>query len=138
MKTENIGALLREGVALREEIAVRKARLAEINLLVAQATEFRDGCNTGRIAADGVLAKVVRKTTVTWDQQALSEACKQIGVAEFRKGFAFEFRPRSARALQDWLASPETSPEARDMVCAARTIRDAAPTVTFERVEEEA
>lgn len=126
--------LMREAFALKARIDADKRRLAEIYSELAAAAEFRDGSKTARVAGQEYLAKVQQRETVTWDQNMLREAVKAIGVDEFRKAFTFEYKPKSAKVLKDWMADPATSEESRRRISAARQVKLGSPAVSVEYV----
>ncbi len=128
----NLAELLKEGLALKTEIAQRQNRLHEINRVLADAAEYKPGSSTGRVAAGGILARVTRRQNTKWDQAALSAACQKIGAPLFKKAFTYEFKPIDARTLRAWLSSDDTPDEAKQLIEAARTITDGLPSVTYE------
>lgn len=132
----DMSKLMREAMQIKARMDADKKRLAEINAAIADEVVFDGDCKTARLAMDGMMAKVQLRETVSWDQDALRAACKVIGADAFRKAFEYEFKPVSARALQSWLASPETPDEWRRLVTDARTIKTGAPSVSYEVVEE--
>lgn len=134
-----IADLMKEALDIKTRIDADRERLAQINTVLAAGVQFKNGSKTARIAEDGYLAKVQLRETVSWDQEALCRAVKKMGVSEFRKGFTFEYKPRSARILKDWLASPETSEENRKLIAEARQVKNGLPSVSIEYVggEEE-
>ena len=136
--TNDITELLREGYQLKARMAQDKERLAQINAAIAAQATFSGACKTARLAASGYVAKVQRKETVTWDQKALWKAVQVMGVPEFKKAFTFEYKPKSSKDLTAYMADPETPDEYRKLIDAARTIKEGAPSVTFEFVETEA
>lgn len=135
--TENISKLLAEAYSLKERMAADKARLAEINRLVFEQAEFDDTCKTTRLAASGYVAKVQRKEVVSWNQEALRKAVAIMGVKEFSKLFDYEYKPKSSKTLKDYLADPETPNEYRALLDSARTVKEGAPSITYEWTEGE-
>ena len=133
----DISALLREGYQLKARMAADKERLAFINGVLASQATFPEGSNTARMAADGYLAKIQCKETVSWDQKALRKAVSFMGVEEFRKGFDYEYKPRSAKILKDYLAAADTPDEYRKLIDDARIVKRATPSVSYEHVGEE-
>ena len=135
---KDISELLREGYQLKARMAADKERLAQINAAIAGMATFSGACKTARLAASGYVAKVQRKETITWDQKALWKAVQVMGVPEFRKAFTFEYKPKSSKELKDYMADVNTPDEYRKLIDAARTVKEGAPSVTFEFVETEA
>lgn len=135
--TSDISELLREGYQLKARMAADKERLAQINAAIAGMATFSGACKTARLAASGYVAKVQRKETVTWDQKLLYKAVSRMGVEEFKKAFTFEYKPKSSKELKDYMAAPDTPDEYRKLIDAARTVKEGAPSVTFEFVEAE-
>lgn len=135
--TNDITELLREGYQLKERMAADKTRLAQINAAIAAQATFSGACKTARLAASGYVAKVQRKETVVWDQNALGKAVQVMGVPEFRKAFTFEYKPKSSRELTAYMAAPDTPDEYRKLIDAARTVKEGAPSVSYEFVEAE-
>lgn len=135
---KDITELLREGYQLKARMAADKERLAQINAAIAGMATFSGACKTARLAASGYVAKVQRKETVTWDQKALWKAVQVMGVPEFKKAFTFEYKPKSAKELNAYMAAPDTPDEYRKLIDAARTVKEGSPSVTFEFVEAEA
>lgn len=133
---QNVSELMREALQIKARMDMDKARLAEINKVMAEEAVFEGECKTARLAMDGMMAKVQLRETVSWNQDALREACKVIGADNFRRAFDYEFKPVSARALQAWLADPENRDDWRRMVTDARIIKTGAPSVSYEVVEE--
>ncbi len=134
--TENISQLLAEAYSLKERMAADKARLAEINKQVFAQAEFDDTCKTTRLAASGYIAKVQRKEVVSWNQETLRKAVAVMGVKEFSKLFDYEYKPKSSKVLKDYLANPSTPDEFRTLLDAARSVKEGAPSITYEWVEE--
>lgn len=126
--------LMREAFALKARIDADKRRLAEIYSELAAAAEFRDGSKTARVAGQEYLVKVQQRETVTWDQNALREAVRVMGVEEFRKAFTFEYKPISSQSLKNWMADPSTSDESRRLISAARQVKMGSPSVSVEYV----
>lgn len=135
--TSDISELLREGYQLKARMAADKERLAQINAAIAGMATFSGACKTARLAASGYVAKVQRKETVVWDQNALGKAVQVMGVPEFRKAFTFEYKPKSSRELTAYMAAPDTPDEYRKLIDAARTVKEGAPSVSYEFVEAE-
>ena len=135
--TNDISELLREGYQLKARMAADKERLAQINAAIAGMATFSGACKTARLAASGYVAKVQRKETITWDQKALWKAVQVMGVPEFRKAFTFEYKPKSSKELKDYMADASTPDEYRKLIDAARTVKEGAPSVSYEFVEAE-
>ena len=133
----DITELLREGYQLKARMAADKERLAAINAAIAGMATFSGACKTARLAASGYVAKVQRKETVVWDQNALGKAVQVMGVPEFRKAFTFEYKPKSSRELTAYMADASTPDEYRKLIDAARTVKEGAPSVSYEFVEAE-
>ena len=112
--------------------AVKK--LARARLPKGRGLIITGGTSTTRL---GYVAKVQRKETVCWDQKALWKAVQVMGVPEFRKAFTFEYKPKSSKELKDYMADASTPDEYRKLIDAARTVKEGAPSVTFEFVEAE-
>lgn len=132
----SIAELLKEGLALKTEIAQRQTRLHEINRVLAEAATYKPGSSTGHIAAGGIMAKVMKRQNVKWDQDALAVAHKKMGTELFAKAFTYKFEPINARQLKNWLSSGDVPDEAKHLVLEARTVTDGAPYVVYEEATE--
>ena len=132
---QDLGTLLSEGAKLKARIDADKARLAEINRQLEAAAVFPEGKSTAHMAAGGFRATVTRKTYVKWDQKKLVKAMDAMGTEAFRKVFAYEFKPVSAKTLNSFLEFGNEADVAA--VRDAMTETAGAPSVKYEEVLED-
>lgn len=127
--------LLSEGARLKARIDADTSRLREVNRALEGIAVFEDGKSTARLAADGIMAKIQRKTNVRWDQDALKKACGVMGAEAFCKVFKYEFKPKGAKELAAFLDCGKE--EHVGLVRGAMTAAPGAPYVVYETVAEE-
>ena len=129
---EAVSSLVQEGAALKARIDSDTARLREINRELAEQATFPDGKNTAKIEENGVKATIQLKTYTKYDQEKLDAARRAMGNEAFLKPFTYEFKPRSKKDLDAFLAYGDPAQTA--MVRDAMTITEGAPQVTYEQV----
>ena len=131
---QNLGALLRRGMELKKQMAAIRTELGQVHNAITAMASFKPGSKTCTMAQDGILCKVQQRDNVTWDQAQLKAAYKVIGPEGFSRAFDYEFKPISARALNAWMADPNTPDVWRQLVSVARTVKTQSPSVSFEDV----
>ncbi len=136
-KEWSLGSLLRRAVELRTQLNGIRKELGQVQDMIASMATYGQGSKTCTMAEDGILCKVQRRETVTWDQRQLKMAYQMIGAEGFSQAFDYEFKPISAKALNAWMADPNTPDAWRKMISIARTVKTQAPSVTFEDVRGE-
>jgi len=125
--------LIREGSVLKAEIDEKSERLREINVRLAALAKFAPGKKTATVEGAGIRAKVQLKVYTKFDQEKVAIARIQMGDHAFAKLFAWTFKARSSKDLEDFLAHGQAEHVA--LVRAAMIITDGAPAVTYEPVE---
>ncbi len=129
----NVETMLQEGARLKAEIAAATERLRQINQAVAGAAQFKDGAKTGHVVAGGVRAKVSLRDNVRWDQERLLQL-RQFCPEAFERAFKAEFKPASAKGLQEAMAMDAGFAEGVEW---ARTVSPGAPQVDYEILADE-
>ncbi len=132
MKT-SIENLVHEAYRLDREVKEKTARLRDLKKQIEAAAAFPAGKNTGQLSTPHYSVKVTRKFNETWDQTILNSTVRgTLGDGIFLKLFRFKFEPE-AKQLSGYLEhGPE---EHKALIEDARTIRDGAPQITFETLE---
>lgn len=119
--------LIKEGFALKQEIDAKTARLREINTLLADKAEYKNGSNTGRITCPGLAVKVTRRNNEKWDQTKLAQVREHFP-AEFEAAFKAKYEP-----VKKALSSAPA--EFQKAAAWAVTVTPGAPTVTYETLD---
>ena len=123
--------LIQEGARLKEQILAMTDRLREINAQLAECAEYPNGGKTGHLSGGGYLIKVILRDNIKWDQERIQQMISHLpGVKEC---FKAEYKPDN-RKLEKVMAKDEAVEKA---VAWARTVTPGAPTVTYERLDEE-
>lgn len=126
-------ALIREGVELKGQIDDATARLRDINRRLAEMASFPEGKNTAHLEGAGFEVTIQKKEYTKYDQGKLDAARKAMGNELFLKPFTYEFKPRSKKELDAFMAYGDADQVA--MIREAMTITEGAPQVTYKPME---
>jgi hypothetical protein len=126
-----INDLIAEGATLKTYIETATAKLREINQQIATVAEYKDGSKTGHLVGGGYTVKVSLRDNVKWDQNKIAQVITLIPAA--KECFKTEYKPDSKK-LDAAIARSEDLEKAINW---ARTVTPGAPSVTYEKIEEE-
>jgi hypothetical protein len=124
--------LVREGARLKAQIATAESKLKEINARLAEIAHFEPGSKTAHLVAAGYRVKVQRREYVSWDQEKLQQIRAHVGDLRFGGTFKVEYKPHNMKAVNAALMDPEMGEALRW----AMTVKEGAPSVTYELLEE--
>lgn len=126
-------ALIREGARLKGIIDEATVSLRDINRQLAEQATFPEGKNTARLSGAGFNVTIQKKAYTKYDQDKLDAARKAMGNDLFLKPFTYEFKPRSKKELDAFMAYGDPGQAA--MIREAMTISEGAPQVSYEPME---
>ena len=109
------------------------ARNAEIADQLLPCASFKDGSDTGHLVADGYKVTITRRANTKWLKDKLEEARSKMSDALFFKVFAWEYKPRSKKDLDGFLAHAD--PEFRRLVLTAMETSPGKPGVKVEALQ---
>jgi hypothetical protein len=124
--------LVREGARLKAQISTAEAKLKEINARLAEIASFEPGSKTAHLVAAGYRVKIQRREYVSWDQEKLEQIRAHIGEQKFNGIFKIEYKPHGMKTINAALLDPEMG----DALRWAMTVKDGAPSVSYEPLEE--
>ena len=125
--------LVVRGAELRIQIKSQEEELKGINATLAKLAEFKNGSKTGHLCESGIKVTVQRRDNVKWFQDRLSQV-KDLLPEEFNRTFVYEYKPESSRTLESVMKENEQFAKAVEW---ARQVKEGAPYVTYERIEDE-
>jgi hypothetical protein len=130
-KTE---ALVHEYTRNKAVADAATSRNREIAKILAELAVYKDGSKTGHLLAGGFKITATIKENISWDQEVLEAARIQLGDDVFLKAFAWEFKPRSAKALHGFLDyAPDDQTE---IIKRAMIVKPAQPSVKLDSLED--
>lgn len=130
---QSIKDMIVRGSELKIQIKAQEEELKSINAALAKLAEFKNGAKTGHLCESGIKVTVQRRDNVKWFQDRLSQV-KDLLPEEFNRSFVFEFKPESSRTLEAVMKENEQFAKA---VSWAREVKEGAPYVTYERIEDD-
>lgn len=133
----DINDIVNEAMKLKNEIAEKKERLSVLSKEIANAVTYKEGSATGHLHTPDCHVKVSKKSSVKWDQNLLNQARISLGNDDlFAQMFKWEWKPRDNKALKTFLAV-EKNQDCVNLITKAMVVTDAAPYITFEKIEKE-
>ena len=125
--------LVVRGAELKLQMKAMEEELKVINATLAKLAEFKNGAKTGHLLESGIKVTIQKRDNVKWFQDRLSQV-KDLLPEEFNRSFVYEYKPESSRTLEAVMKENEQFAKA---VSWAREIKEGAPYVTYERIEDE-
>jgi hypothetical protein len=130
---ENLEQLIQEGASLKSQRDALDAHLKQINQQISGLMDF-NGKKTAHAFSAGHKVTVQLRENVRWDQTKLEQVRESIGNDEFLTIMRPEWKPRSKKDLDGYLAHGQHAEGFRW----AMEVREGAPLVKYEALEEEA
>lgn len=121
------------GAELKIQIKAMEEELKSINEALAKIADFRNGAKTGTILESGIKVTVKLRENVKWFQDRLHQV-RSLLPDQFQNAFTTEFKPASSKDLK---AAMEENEQFAKAVEWAREVKPGAPTVTYERIEDD-
>jgi len=123
--------LLQEAFLLKQEINSRTARLREINLELARTAPFPASKRSTELIAGTIKARIQLRQNIRWDQEKLAKV--KTCFNHFPDVFKTEYKPKSQKTLDIAMVNPDFA----RAVEWARTVTDGAPSVQYERIDDD-
>lgn len=121
------------GSEIKLQMSAMETELRTINAELAKRAQYVAGSKTGRLMEAGIKVTVSQRENVKWLQDRLMQV-KEILPDQFCKAFVYEYKPATAKELKAAMEENEEFAKACEW---ARECKPGAPTVTYERIEDE-
>ena len=129
----NLDVLVKEYATNKAEADRLTARNAEIAEQLLQDVSFKNGSDTGHLVTGGYKVTVTRRANTKWLKDKLEEARSKMSDTVFFRVFAWEYKPRSKKDLDGFLAHAD--PEFRRLILTAMETSPGKPGVKVEALQ---
>lgn len=129
----DIKEMVVRGAELKLQMKAMDDELKVINAELAKAAQFKNGSKTGHLFESGIKVTVSLRENVKWMQDRLVTV-KDLLPDQFYKAFIYKYEPASSKELK---AAMDENAEFAKAVEWAKEVKPGAPTVTYERLEDE-
>ena len=129
----NLDVLVKEYATNKAEADRLTARNAEIAEQLLQDASFKNGSDTGHLVTGGYKVTVTRRVNTKWLKDKLEEARSKMSDTVFFRVFAWEYKPRSKKDLDGFLAHAD--PEFRRLILTAMETSPGKPGVKVEALQ---
>lgn len=130
---QSVKDMVVRGAELKIQMKAMEEELRAINHELARIATFKPGSKTGTLLESGIKVTVSLRENVKYLQDRLLQV-RELLPEEFSRSFVYEFKPESSRTLESVMKENEQFAKA---VSWARQVKEGAPYVTYERIEDE-